>query len=255
MRTETEWVRMTAAEIQARAAEDAVLVIPVASVEQHGPHLATGVDAVLCSGVARRMAERLLERGVPAVVAPCVWTGLAEHHMAFGGTFTLDLDTFRAVLRCLVRSATRHGFRRIFLLNGHGGNTEAVACAAAELGFEFQVPVAAATYWLPLAEPFGRILERQANVMHACEAETSLMMALAPACVREARIAEAVPPGGPVAQPPLAPGVVRRRAFRDVTPTGVLGDPRAASAAKGERLLEAAAEHLSAALAGSDLWR
>jgi len=252
---ETEWAALTAAEIQARAARPgAVLILPVASVEQHGPHLATGVDMVLCGGVARRTAMRLMERGIPAVVAPCQWMGLAEHHMGFGGTFTLDVDTFRAVLRCLVRSAARHGFRRVFIVNGHGGNTETVAVAAMELGFDLGVAVAAATYWLACAEPFGRILERQPNVLHACEGETSMMMVLAPASVRTERIAQAVPEGGPVGLGGMPPGVVRRRPFRDLTPTGVIGDPRAASAEKGEAMLAAAAERLSAAIADPALW-
>lgn len=253
MEDEVEWVRLTAPEIQARAAQEGtVAILPVASVEQHGPHLATGVDVVLCTGVALRTARRLQAvHRVPAVVAPCVWTGLAEHHMDFGGTFTLDAPTFATVLRGVARSAARHGFRRLVILNGHGGNIEATALAAIELTRELGVPVVAATYWLAAAEDFAPLLERQPNVLHACEAETSMMMALAPDCVRRDRIEEAVPSRPNVPSPP---GLKRSRPFAEMTDTGVLGDPRPASAEKGEALLEAAARRLSDHLAQPSLW-
>ena len=96
MATETEWMRLTAEELRARAAEDALVIVPVASLEQHGPHMATGVDIILASGVAARTAAGIAAAGAPVVVTPCVWTGLAEHHMEFGGTVTLDFESFPA---------------------------------------------------------------------------------------------------------------------------------------------------------------
>jgi creatinine amidohydrolase len=249
---EVEWTRLTAPEIQALAARpETVVILPVASVEQHGPHLATGVDLVLATGVAHRTARRLQARGIPCLVAPCLWTGLAEHHMAFGGTFTLEVESFTALLRGAARSAARHGFRRIAILNGHGGNIEAMALAATELTRELGVPVLGATYWLAAAADFAPILERQENVLHACEAETSMMLALAPDCVRMDRIEQAVP-SRPFVPPP--PGIKRSRAFREMTDTGVLGDPRTASREKGERLLDAAAERLAGEFGKAELW-
>ena len=248
---EVAWARLTAPELRALARPETVVVIPVASVEQHGPHLATGVDMVLATGVAARTARRLVAGGTQALHLPCIWTGLAEHHMEFGGTVTLDLDVFMGVLRGAARSVARHGFRRIALLNGHGGNTEAVAMSAIELTRELGVPVVGLTYWLANADTFGAILETQPNVQHACEAETSMMMALAPEDVREARIAEAVPRR---AVPPAPPGFRRSRPFARMTDTGVIGDPRAASREKGERLLDAAAARLAEELARPELW-
>ncbi len=92
--TEFEWMRLTFAELSARAAEDALVIIPVASHgtartasgDRRGHHLATGV--------AHRIAAPLAAAGRPVVVMPCVWTGLAEHHVAFGGTVTLDYESF-----------------------------------------------------------------------------------------------------------------------------------------------------------------
>ena len=125
--TEIEWMRLTFAELNARAAEGALVIVPVASLEQHGPHLATGVDIICANGVAQRVARRMAAAGRAVVVTPCVWTGLAEHHVAFGGTVTLDFATFSAVLKGVVRSAARAGFKRVMLLNGHGGNIAALS--------------------------------------------------------------------------------------------------------------------------------
>lgn len=248
---EVAWARLTAAEIQARAQPGTVAIIPIASVEQHGPHLATGVDMWLAGEVAERTARRLKAAGTEAVVTPCVWTGLAEHHMAFGGTITLDEETFGAVVGGVARSVARHGFRRICLLNGHGGNIEAIATAATVQTRALGVPVVGATYWLANADTFAAILEAQTNVMHACEAETSMMMAIQPGCVRTENIARAVPTRF---APPAPPGFKRTRPFAEMTDTGVLGDPRSASAAKGERLFDAAAARLAEELARPELW-
>jgi creatinine amidohydrolase len=251
MQDEIAWARLTAAEIQARAGALTVVVIPVASIEQHGPHLATGVDMWLATAVAERTAGKLQEAGTPALVTPCIWSGLAEHHMAFGGTLTLDVEGFIGVVGGIARSVARHGFRRIVLLNGHGGNVESIATAAIELTRSLGVPVVGVTYWNANADTFGAILERQPNVMHACEAETSMMLAVQSDCVRVEKIGRAVPTR---AIPPAAPGFKRHRGFAEMTDTGVLGDPRAASAEKGERLLEAASTRLAEELARPELW-
>jgi creatinine amidohydrolase len=248
---EVAWAGLTAAEIQRRAGPETVVIIPVASVEQHGPHLATGTDMWLAGAIAERSARKLAAAGTPALVTPCIWSGLAEHHMAFGGTITLDDDVFAAVIGGVARSVARHGFRRIALLNGHGGNIEAVASAGVALTRALGVPVVGVTYWLANADTFGAILETQPNVMHACEAETSMVMAVRPAGVRPDRIAAAVPKR---AVPAAPPGFKRYRGFAEMTDTGVLGDPRAASAEKGERLLEAAAARLADELGRPELW-
>jgi creatinine amidohydrolase len=251
--SEIEWMRLTAEELRARAAADALVIIPVASLEQHGPHLGTGVDIVLGTGVALRTAQRIAEAGHKVVVTPCVWTGLAEHHMAFGGTVTLDYAAFAGVLRGIVRSAARGGFRRVMLLNGHGGNAEAIAVAATELSVEFGIRVAGGTYWHVVPEVIGPLLERQPGLMHACEAETSMIMTLEPGMVRTDRLPEAHGPASSrvEGQPP---GLSMRRSFREISPSGVVGDARSATAAKGERLLAAIAERMAEVLLNPKLW-
>jgi creatinine amidohydrolase len=253
MPAEYEWMRLTAEELRARAAEDALVIIPVASLEQHGPHLATGVDIILGTGVAHATAERLQAAGMPVVVTPCVWTGLAEHHMAFGGTVTLDYASFAGVLRGIVKSAARHGFKRVMLLNGHGGNAEAVAVAATEFSVEFGIKVAGGTYWHVVPEVIGPLLERQAGLMHACEAETSMIMHLRPESVRTERLPEA---HGPMStrvegQPT---GLAMRRSFKALSPSGVVGDARVATAEKGAKLLAAISAKMAEVLLNPKLW-
>ncbi|MFB7600764.1 creatininase family protein [Streptomyces sp. NPDC056160] len=132
--SEIHWNRMTAAQLRELAAEDAV-VLPVGSTEQHGPHLPTGVDDLLVAEVCRRTAH-LAAAHTRVVVAPSVWAGLAEHHVPFGGTVTLSLDTYHALLCDLCRSVLRAGFSRILIVNGHAGNMTALNAISNELTVE-----------------------------------------------------------------------------------------------------------------------
>ena len=252
---EVMWARLTAPELRAAAAADTLVILPVASVEQHGPHLATGTDTALGEAVALRTAEKLAAAGHPVVVLPCVWHGLAGHHMDFGGTITLDQPTFLAVLRGIAGSVFRHGFARLMLLNAHGGNTEAIGVAVSEIGDQWpDRRVAGGTYWLVAPEAFAGILEDQPGVMHACEAETSLMLHVTQGTVRLERLAEAHGPHSN--RPPEQPrALAMRRSWQSMSPSGVIGDARRASAAKGEALLEALGVRLAQVLGDAAIWR
>lgn len=251
---EIEWWRLKAADLNGLAERDAVVILPVASTEQHGPHLPTQVDTLLVGEIARRAARMSAER-VPAVVAPTVWSGLAEHHMSLGGTLSLTLTEFHALLRALCRSIIRQRFSRVLILNGHGGNIAAIGAIANELGAELAAPIAATTYWLLAREAFGKILERQTTVRHACEAETSMMLALAPELVDMELAEQAVGPTSPEIFEVAGSEVQRYRSFAARTNHGAIGDPRAASAEKGERLLDAAAEAVAHLVTNKAFWK
>jgi creatinine amidohydrolase len=252
--TEVLWNRLPAPALKERAQAGALVLLPVASTEQHGPHLATGVDTVLCSEVCRRTALLVATRR-PVVVAPTVWMGLAEHHVAFGGTFTVTLDTYHALLRDLCRSILRAGFNHILIVNGHGGNIPALAALTTELARELGAPIATTSYWnMPHeAGAFAEILEDQKGVQHACEAETSMMMAAAPELVDRAKLEQAKGPPFPMGSTFSRP-VLAWKSFADITPTGVMGDARKATAAKGEKLMDAAARLLADKLIAGEPW-
>ena len=247
-----EWAELKAAELQALAAQSAIVVVPVAAIEQHGPHLPVMTDSLLCSTVARRGAEQAVAAGGrPVVVTPAVWSGLSEHHMPFGGTLSLDFASFGALLGGVCRSLQRHRFGRVLLLNGHGGNEAALRVIVEQQSPTFEGVLACVNYWHLAAAAFAEILERQAGVQHACEAETSMVLALRPDLVdpgrfAEARFEEGRRPGG---------GAYRWDSFAARTASGVIGDPTAASADKGERLLAAAAAALADLLQNQAFWQ
>ncbi|MCC7275757.1 MAG: creatininase family protein [Alphaproteobacteria bacterium] len=254
MASEIEWRKLRADELRARAREDAIVIVPVGSLEQHGPHLPVEVDSMLGETVAQRTA-RLVAEKEPCLVLPMLWTGLSEHHMSFGGTITLDDVTFLAVLRCICRSIVRHGFRRIVLLNGHGGNDNAMRMAADMLTPELEVPIIQFTYWYAAAEPIAAILETQKGLRHACEAETSMMMALRPELVARDRIAIATAANTtPEVSDLVGGGVYRWRTLGAMSSAGVVGNPDAATPEKGERLLAGIAAELARKLTNKDLW-
>lgn len=239
-----EWRNLTAEEIGARARAGALCVLPVASTEQHGPHLGTGVDAILCGAVCRLAAEAAAAQR-PVVVAPTLFVGMAEHHMAHGGTLTLDIPTYRAVLLCLLQSMERAGFADVLIVNGHGGNVSALNAFLPDFARETALSIRVTTYF-ELAQPvFAPLLEDQNGVLHACEVETSMMMVLAPGSVREPRLAEAF---GARDGLPGRPTVSRHRSFREMTETGVIGDARRATPEKGQACLDACADALAGLL-------
>jgi creatinine amidohydrolase len=196
------------------------LVLPVGSTEQHGPHLPLDTDARVAVAVAEAVASAL-----GGVVAPPIAYGASGEHEGFPGTVSIGSDALRTLLIEYGRSASAWA-ARLVIVNGHGGNVEAVRDAVARLRFEGRDAA-----WVPCAPDPAAGLPGDA---HAGRAETSLMLHLAPALVRVG----AAQPGetAPIAQ--LLPRL-RDSGVRAVAPNGVLGDPAGASAEEGARLLGA----------------
>ncbi len=249
---DVEWINLKAKQLRELGATGTTIaMVPVGSIEQHGPHLPVQVDALLVGEVARR-AARLVAQTDPIVVVPTIWSGLAEHHMSLGGTLTLDLPTFHALIRCVVTSLVRNGFRKIVLVNGHGGNMTGLNAIVGNLSVEHSLPIALTTYWVAAEAEFARILEAQTTVKHACEAETSMVLALRPDLVSMELL------DGVDVPAEWAGGQADVFVFRSVgswSPSGVAGVPSAATAEKGERLLNAAASAIAARLRGGELWQ
>ena len=250
---ETDWSRLKAHELRALAAQDAVVILPIASIEQHGPHLPTMTDTRLGYEVNMRAARKACATR-PVVVAPVVWSGLSEHHMPFGGTLTLSHATFRAVLHDLIVSITRHGFRHILISNSHGGNMVAMQQICDELGSQIDAVLVGATYVAEAGEDLAQHCQDQPGVMHGGEAETSMMLACEPDLVDTSDLASVIDGMDGAGFLKAGKTGYRWRPFPHITGNGMAGNASRATAEKGERMLEAGANALAALICDPATW-
>ena len=253
MTIEVEWARLTAPELREIAGRPgAMAVLPIGSLEQHGPHLPVITDTASASAAAIR-AAREIAGDIPVAVLPGLWLGMSEHHLPFGGTITLDYDTLSRVLRCIARSLKALGFARLFIVNGHGGNIDPLAVAARELAVEFDMPIVATLPWGLAPQETAAIFETDSGAHHACEGEASVMLAITPETVRTDKFAEAFAnQEHPVDVPD---GASRFYSFSERAPiSGTWGDPRSATAEKGERFLDLQARELVKLMRSDVLW-
>lgn len=250
--SEVEWARLKAHDLRRLAEEDAVVILPIASIEQHGPHLPVMTDTRLGREVAVQAARRAYPTR-PTVVTPVVWCGLSEHHMPFGGTLILSHDTFRRVVRDLVTALTRHGFRHILISNSHGGNAIAMQQICDELSSQTEAILVGTTYPSEMGVALADILEDQAGMQHACEAETSMMMAVEPDLVDTSDLGN-IGTTGDAQFLRAGKASYRWRPFASKTADGVAGRPAKASAEKGRRIIDAAADALAALITDPATW-
>ena len=122
---------LTSPEVAALDRDETVFILPLGSVEQHGNHMPVGTDTLLAHSVSLAAAERSV--GETAVLPP-PWYGFSAHHMRFPGSITLKAETLMAVAEDIVGSLVAHGFRRILIVNGHGGNGGVIDLLASTLG-------------------------------------------------------------------------------------------------------------------------
>ncbi len=216
----------------AAVANDLPVVLPIAAVEQHGRHLPVFTDSMLLGEVVRQSAQALGDR---VVWAPLLWLGNSHHHLDFAGTLSAAPRTYLDLLGDLVDNLVQHGFRRIVILNGHGGNIVPAQQAVFEARQRYRersdLLLLAATYWLLGSRP--REIEPtlvQDKMGHACEWETSMIMHLVPGLAGNPSTIEAVPAGMPL--DPANQGWITK----DRSAKGHIGDPRQATAQKGQTL-------------------
>ena len=175
----TMWAEKPASEIvQIAAQPGSILVLPLGSLEQHGPHLPTGTDTFEISAIVKRAVEELGE-GFPVLVTPTMWTGHSPENMPFGGTISVTFERLMHLLEDMVMSAAENGFSAIALVNGHGGNQSLVDAAVTTLNTQLacSADVFGVTYWTRLIRSYlDEIIEDDVLLNHAGELETSLML-------------------------------------------------------------------------------
>lgn len=203
-----------------------VLLVPVGSCEQHGPHLPFDTDARIALAVADAVAARVSG----TVVGPVLTVTASGEHQGFPGTLSIGNEVTTRMIVELVRSAD--WANGVVLVNGHGGNVSAVTEAVALLGTEGRRTLA----WWPL-----RPADAAPDDFHAGWTETSVMLRLHPDLVR----LDAARPGASTTVADL-----RSRPLTDIAPTGVLGDPTGANPTDGQRILDAWVDDLVAEVTG-----
>lgn len=213
------------------------IIVPIGSTEQHGPSGLIGTDAICPEVVARGVGER---QGV--LVAPTISVGMAQHHLGFPGSITLRPSTLIAVIGDTVRSLARHGFERIYFLNGHGGNVATVQAAFAEIHAEDSLAGRGTGLRMKLANWYmgrrvgelSRELFGEREGSHATPSEISLTWHAYPQCANTLRPEPALAPRG---------GFTDADDYRARFPDGRIGsDPSLASIEAGRRLFEASVE-------------
>jgi creatinine amidohydrolase len=234
--------RLTTEEIAALDGERTLVVLPIGAVEQHGPHLPVLTDALVAEALLARALERRPDDG-SVWALPTQAYGKSNEHAGFAGVLALSAQTLAATLLELAAGVATSGLKRLMFLNGHGGNTDVLDYVARDVRAAHGIVcVSAHPFRFGLAAAVVSGAEEGFGI-HAGEAETSTLLALAPELVHEDRFAAELP------------GVrtsLRRLSLkgaasfgwltRDLSESGTIGDPRAATAEKGQAILDAEAD-------------
>ncbi len=214
--------------------ENTVVVAPIAACEQHSRHLPTFTDTILVTAVAEGVEHRLSKQ---VLLLPTLWFGASHHHLRFGATLSVDVDVHVDMLCELLRPLLDDGYRRLMLLNGHGGNIDTLHMALRRLQPSYRTcHLTGASYWELAEKELAGLAEGPRKSMgHACEFETSMIMALRPELVRREEIRN----DGKEDEPALR-GLYLADDMHQRTHRGAFGYPELATPEKGKRFLQAA---------------
>ncbi len=246
------WQDCTTTDFRQLDSERTVALLPVAAVEQHGPHLPLATDALINEGLVRALLERAPAH--PALlVLPPLMIGASPEHASFPGTLAIDAATLLAAWVDVGRSVARAGVRKLVILNTHGGQKALVDLAAVRLRAEQNMLVVRATYF-GLGAPSGLFDAAElVHDIHGGEVETSLMLHLAPAAVRREALEDFRGLPHDLAARNSVLGAEKPLGFgwlaEDLNPAGVVGNAARADAERGARHLAFLADRLATLVA------
>ena len=239
-------------EIKEAARQDKFIVIPAATIEDHGPHLPVDTDVVIARGVCERAVEKMAGE---AILFPALAHGYSPHHMDFPGPITITWDTYIKHTLDVLRSLIHHGFRYILVVNGHGSNASPLdmSCRLAMVEHDnARCALVSWWSWSSVASRFSKIRDSDVT-SHACEIETSMYLGLAPEYVDMSKAPrDLIYPwsdhfwtdlvGAP--RRPHKNRVLMTEYWSTITETGAVGDASVATREKGLQLLEVASDEL-----------
>ena len=243
----------TSPEVESIARSDALVVQPIASVEQHGAHLPCYTDSLVADGLVSR-AVAMTPADVNVWTLPVIAYGKSNEHLGFPGTISLSAETLIAVCRDVGRSVARSGFRKLAFVNGHGGQPHLLEMVARDIREETGLMVFPLfPYRLGVPEGVVSSPKEEALGIHGGELETSLVLALDPGAVHMDRAESGgdrvTKLYGNLKYLSLEGALPTAWLTRDLSENGVIGDPTNASVERGERLLAHLAEGLSGVFA------
>lgn len=236
------WAEWTWQDFAAADLSGTIAVLPVAAIEQHGPHLPVGVDTFIMEGYLRRVVAQLPDN-IPVLFLPVQAVGKSNEHIGFPGTLTLSAETVIRAWSEIGESVHRAGIRKLILVNSHGGNVTSLDIVARDLRVRLGMLVVTAS-WHRFGHPEQAFSPHErTHGIHAGDAETSLMLAFRPELVRFDKAEDFVPSSVAIEQEFTWLRVTQPIGFgwtaQDVSRSGAMGNAAAATAAKGE----AAADH------------
>jgi creatinine amidohydrolase len=222
--------------------ENTVIVLPAGAIEQHGAHLPCAVDSIISQGVVGAALARLADH-VPAFALAPITYGKSDEHLHFPGTMTLEGTTLLETVTQIGESVYRSGFRKLLIVNGHGGQPQVMEMAARELRLRHGDYVVLPHFTWRVPNAAGRFLsERERRLsMHAGHAETAILMALAPDTVHMEHAVANYPPEFPSKVLSSDGRPACAWTARDFGDSGVIGDPLPATPEQGREILESLA--------------
>jgi creatinine amidohydrolase len=254
MTTPRFWADLTTRDFAQLDPARTVAVLPLGATEQHGPHLPLAVDRILVDGIVAAALPKL-PQDVPVLFLPTQAVGYSPEHAGFDGTLTVSAATLMAMWTDIGECVARAGVRKLLLLNAHGGQVSLMDIVARELRGRCRLIVYSCSWWnLPLGDAVTGLFspEEHRFGVHAGDIETSMMLALAPQRVQMAQASDFASSSRERAQrhPVLGNGRSAKLGWhmQDYNPQGAAGNAAAATAAKGQALVEAAGAQLAVLL-------
>ena len=220
-----------------------VIVLPAGAIEQHGAHLPCAVESIISAGVVGHALARLPD-DIPAFALAPITYGKSDEHLHFPGTMTLEGPTLLNMVIEIGESVYRAGFRKLLIVNGHGGQPQIMEMAARELRLRHGNYVVVPHFTWRVANVAGQFLsDREKRLsMHAGHAETAILMALAPDTVHMQHAVANYPPEFPCKTLSVDGRPAAAWTARDFGPSGVIGDPLPATPEQGHAILDSLAE-------------